>query len=247
MLLHSHPAFSALCTCMFMYRLKAAVLEAGTPFTPSYWQSRPGAAPSRSPEPALEHESDSENESSMTSPSGRLHSGITVSSSPAVSNQTRNIFRVSPASKSPQSSFRLRNIRKSSAQLAEDSISLSNRSDSSDHQHHLIDDAPQLPVRRQPSRQLSGSLLPTPPAVPRSAGRTRSPQRVAPAPGSTRVCLIRQSTHQTIPADYASNSPCRVHMKQSLWVRHQILSADYLNKSPCYKHVCNQCCRPPVS
>ena len=168
------------CAC----RLKAAVLEAGTSLTPSYWQSRPGGAPLRSPATGVEHESDSENEPTITSPSGRLQSGGIASSSPAVSNQTRTMFRISPSSKSPQSSFRLRNMRKSSGHFAEDSISLSNRSDSSDHQHHLVDDPPLAPARRQPSRQLSESLIPIPPAVPRSAGRTRSPQRVAPAPGS---------------------------------------------------------------
>lgn len=171
-----------------LFRLKAAVLEAGTSFTPSYWQSRPGGAPSRSPVPANEHGSDSENESTITSPSGRLQSGGAVSSSPAVSNQSRTMFRVSPSSsKSPSTSFRLRNMRKASGHLAEDSVSLSNVSDSSDHQHHLVNNLPEPPVRRQPSRKLSDPQLPTPPAVPRSAGRTRSPQRVAPAPGTTFV------------------------------------------------------------
>lgn len=230
-----------------MFRLKAAVLEAGTPFTPSYWQNRPGGAPSRSPLPDSERESDSENDSTITSPSGRLQSGDAVNSSPAVSSQSRSIFRVSPSSKSPTTSFRLKNMRKASGQLAEDSLSLSNASDSSDHQHHLVDERVQLPVRRQPSRQLSESQISTPPAVPRSAGRTCSPQRVAPAPGNSSLLTLLNrafilSEHTSVSAAYLC-SCCELVDRTVKWSRcrsHVSNGAGRLLGMLCSPNLCEQ-------
>lgn len=163
-------------------RLKAAVMEAGTSLTPASWHGKQNVSQSRM---AVPHQfttdtSDSDAESTFTAPSGRLNSANPIPSA-SFSSQSRSVFRSSSASnRSPQSSFRRKSFGKASSSLAEDSISLSNRSDSSSHQDHLTDDAKQQTL----DRRSSGRLVPSgQQAVPRSAGRTRSPQRVAPAPG----------------------------------------------------------------
>lgn len=158
-------------------RLKAAVMEAGTSLTPASWHGKQSTSQSRMAVPQLSavgDNSDSDAESTFTAPSGRLSLANTVSSA-SVSGQSRSIFRISPASnRSPQTSFRKRSFAKAPSLVAEDSISLSNRSDSSSHQDHLADDAKLQTLDRRLTGQQS---------LPKSAGRTRSPQRVAPAPG----------------------------------------------------------------
>ena len=160
-------------------------MEAGTSFTPASWHGKSAGAHSRNSHPhssVTSDTSDSDADSTFTAPSGRLNAAGT-NSSPSTSGQSRSVFRVSPAAnRSPQSSFRLRNFGKGSAPLAEDSVSLSNRSDSSSHQDHLADAHPQV----LDCRPASWSVPSTSQAVHRSASRTRSPQRVAPAPGGCR-------------------------------------------------------------
>ena len=162
-------------------------MEAGTSLTPANWLTKPnGSQLSRQlPQASSTGDtSDSDAETTFRAPSGRLNQA-TISSSPSLTGQTRSIFRVSPASnRSPQSSFRLRTFGKaSSGGLAEDSVSLSNRSDSSCHQDHLAEDVRQQTVDRRSVGRLPQRHPSAPQLVPRSAGRTRSPQRVAPAPG----------------------------------------------------------------
>lgn len=162
-------------------------MEAGTSLTPASWQGKSAGNQSRSPLPphtsVTSDTSDSDADSTFTAPSGRLNPARS-NSTPSVSGQTRSMFRVSPASnRSPQASFRLRNFSsKGSATLAEDSVSLSNRSDSSSHQDHLADAHPQVLDCRPTSWSVQSASQPGH----RSASRTRSPQRVAPAPG---VCV----------------------------------------------------------
>ena len=162
-------------------------MEAGTSLTPASWQGKSAGNQSRSPLPpntsVTSDTSDSDADSTFTAPSGRLNPARS-NSTPSISGQTRSMFRVSPASnRSPQASFRLRNFSsKSSATVAEDSVSLSNRSDSSSHQDHFADAHPQVLDCRPTSWSGQSPIQP----VHRSASRTRSPQRVAPAPG---VCV----------------------------------------------------------
>ena len=164
------------------------MLEAGTSLTPASWQAKSASSQSRSPLPPhtsiTSDTSDSDADSTFTAPSGRLNPARS-NSSPSANGQPRSMFRVSPASnRSPQASFRLRNFSsKGSAPLAEDSVSLSNRSDSSSHQDHLADAHPQVLDCRPTSWPAQSASQ----AVHRSASRTRSPQRVAPAPGA---CLL---------------------------------------------------------
>ena len=161
------------------------MLEAGTSLTPASWQAKSAGSQSRTPLPphtsVTSDTSDSDADSTFTAPSGRLNPARS-NSSPSASGQTRSMFRVSPAStRSPQASFRLRNFSsKGSTPLAEDSVSLSNRSDSSSHQDHLADAHPQVLDCRPTSWSVQSVSQP----VLRSASRTRSPQRVAPAPGA---------------------------------------------------------------
>ena len=169
-------------------------MEAGTSLTPASWHAKPGAGPSRNSIPhasIIGDTSDSDAESTFTAPSGRLNSAGN-SSAAGTSGQTRSIFRVSPAAnRSPQTSFRRRSFPKASSSGAEDSVSLSNRSDSSSHQDHLAEDIhPQALERRPVSRGPSAAQL----AVPKSAGRTRSPQRVAPAPGLSATADVLRLT-----------------------------------------------------
>ena len=180
-----HVSLASLNSALPYCRLKAAVLEAGTSLTPASWQGKSVSNQSRSPLPphtsATSDTSDSDADSTFTAPSGRLNPARS-NSTPSVSGQTRSMFRVSPASnRSPQASFRLKNFSsKGSATLAEDSVSLSNRSDSSSHQDHLADAHPQVLDCRPTSWSVQSASQP----VRRSASRTRSPQRVAPAPGA---------------------------------------------------------------
>lgn len=152
-------------------------MEAGTSLTPASWHGKQSTSQSRMAVPQLSttgDNSDSDAESTFTAPSGRLNLAHTVSSA-SVNGQSRSIFRISPApNRSPQTSFRKRSFAKAPSLVAEDSISLSNRSDSSSHQDHLADDAKLQTLDRRLNGQQS---------LPKSAGRTRSPQRVAPAPG----------------------------------------------------------------
>ncbi|DBA83577.1 TPA: hypothetical protein ACH3X2_006492 [Trebouxia sp. C0005] len=157
-------------------------MEAGTSLTPASWHGKQTVSQSRMavPHPFTTDTSDSDAESTFTAPSGRLTSANPIPSA-SLNSQSRSVFRGSSASnRSPQSSFRRKSFGKASLSLAEDSISLSNRSDSSSHQDHLTDDTKEQTLDRRSS---SRSVPPGQQAVPRSAGRTRSPQRVAPAPG----------------------------------------------------------------
>lgn len=161
------------------------MLEAGTSLTPASWHGKSAGSQSRTSLPhtsVTSDTSDSDADSTFTAPSGRLNAAGNKSS-PTVSNQTKPMFRVSPSSnRSPQTSFRLKNFTsKSSTPRAEDSVSLSNRSDSSSHQDHLADAHPQVLDCRPTSWSVPN---PASQAVHRPASRTRSPQRVAPAPGA---------------------------------------------------------------
>ena len=168
-------------------------MEAGTSLTPASWQGKSASNQSRGSLPhtsVTSDTSDSDADSTFTAPSGRLNAARS-NSSPSVSGQARSMFRVSPASnRSPQTSFRLRNFsNKGSAPLAEDSVSLSTRSDSSSHQDHLADAHPQV----LDCRPTSWSVPSPSQTVHISASRTRSPQRVAPAPG-THITIFPCST-----------------------------------------------------
>ena len=179
------------------------MLEAGTSLTPASWQGKSASNQSRSPLPphtsVTSDTSDSDADSTFTAPSGRLNPARS-NSTPSVSGQARSIFRVSPASnRSPQASFRLKNFSsKGSATLAEDSVSLSNRSDSSSHQDHLADAHPQVLDCRPTSWSVQSACQP----VHRSASRTRSPQRVAPAPGA---CVHHNISATQQICDFESN------------------------------------------
>lgn len=189
-------------------RLRAAVLEAGTSLTPASWHGKSAGSQSRTSLPhtsVTSDTSDSDADSTFTAPSGRLNAAGNKSS-PTVSNQTKPMFRVSPSSnRSPQTSFRLKNFTsKSSTPRAEDSVSLSNRSDSSSHQDHLADAHPQVLDCRPTSWSVPN---PASQAVHRPASRTRSPQRVAPAPGPSDGSMSSATGRQEEAQGVQAGSP----------------------------------------
>lgn len=170
------------------------MLEAGTSLTPASWHGKSAGNQSRTSLPhtsVTSDTSDSDADSTFTTPSGRLNAAGSKSS-PSISGHTKPMFRVSPSSnRSPQTSFRLKNFsNKGSTPLAEDSVSLSNRSDSSSHQDHLADAHPQV----LDCRPTSWSVPSPSQTVHRPASRTRSPQRVAPAPGARITHVMSRTT-----------------------------------------------------